>query len=165
MPGNSFGSLFRITTFGESHGRLVGVVVDGVPAGLPLSESDINAELALRRPGLHYVSPRKERDIARIVSGVFSGRTTGAPVAIVVENTDVDSSYYEKIRYTPRPGHADLPYIFRYGFENWDYRGGGRASARETVARVAAGAIAKKLLMLLGTMVAGCVESMGAVGG
>ncbi|MEL9940689.1 MAG: chorismate synthase [Ignisphaera sp.] len=160
MPGNSFGKMFRITTFGESHGPLIGVVVDGVPAGLPISEDDINFELSFRRPGYAYTSPRREQDRAKIVSGVFNGRTTGAPIAIVVENTDVDSSYYEKMKYTPRPGHADLPYIFRYGFENWDYRGGGRASGRETVARVAAGAIAKKLLMLLDTKVAGCVEAV-----
>jgi chorismate synthase len=161
MPGNSFGKIFKVTTFGESHGVLIGVVVDGVPAGLPLTEDDINFELKFRRPGALYTSPRIEEDKARIVSGVFNGRTTGAPVAIVVENRDVDTSYYEEIKYTPRPNHADMAYIFRYGFENWDYRGGGRASGRETVARVAAGAIAKKLLMLIGTQVASCVESIG----
>jgi chorismate synthase len=163
MPGNSFGKIFKVTTFGESHGVLIGVVVDGVPAGLPLTEDDINFELKFRRPGALYTSPRIEEDKARIVSGVFNGRTTGAPVAIVVENRDVDTSYYEEIKYTPRPNHADMAYIFRYGFENWDYRGGGRASGRETVARVAAGAIAKKLLMLIGTQVASCVESIGEV--
>jgi chorismate synthase len=161
MPGNSFGKIFKVTTFGESHGVLIGVVVDGVPAGLPLTEDDINFELKFRRPGALYTSPRIEEDKARIVSGVLNGRTTGAPVAIVVENRDVDTSYYEEIKYTPRPNHADMAYIFRYGFENWDYRGGGRASGRETVARVAAGAIAKKLLMLIGTQVASCVESIG----
>jgi len=161
MPGNSFGKIFKVTTFGESHGVLIGVVVDGVPAGLPLTEDDINFELKFRRPGALYTSPRMEEDKARIVSGVLNGRTTGAPVAIVVENRDVDTSYYEEIKYTPRPNHADMAYIFRYGFENWDYRGGGRASGRETVARVAAGAIAKKLLMLIGTQVASCVESIG----
>lgn len=163
MPGNSFGKIFKVTTFGESHGVLIGVVVDGVPAGLPLTEDDINFELKFRRPGALYTSPRIEEDKARIVSGVLNGRTTGAPVAIVVENRDVDTSYYEEIKYTPRPNHADMAYIFRYGFENWDYRGGGRASGRETVARVAAGAIAKKLLMLIGTQVASCVESIGEV--
>jgi chorismate synthase len=161
MPGNSFGKIFKVTTFGESHGVLIGVVVDGVPAGLPLTEDDINFELKFRRPGALYTSPRIEEDKARIVSGVLNGRTTGAPIAIVVENRDVDTSYYEEIKYTPRPNHADMAYIFRYGFENWDYRGGGRASGRETVARVAAGAIAKKLLMLIGTQVASCVESIG----
>jgi chorismate synthase len=163
MPGNSFGKIFKVTTFGESHGVLIGVVIDGVPAGLPLTEDDINFELKFRRPGALYTSPRMEEDKARIVSGVLNGRTTGAPVAIVVENRDVDTSYYEEIKYTPRPNHADMAYIFRYGFENWDYRGGGRASGRETVARVAAGAIAKKLLMLIGTQVASCVESIGEV--
>jgi len=163
MPGNSFGKIFKVTTFGESHGVLIGVVVDGVPAGLPLTEDDINFELKFRRPGALYTSPRIEEDKARIVSGVLNGRTTGAPVAIVVENRDVDTSYYEEIKYTPRPNHADMAYIFRYGFENWDYRGGGRASGRETVARVAAGAIARKLLMLIGTQVASCVESIGEV--
>ncbi|MCC6055493.1 MAG: chorismate synthase [Desulfurococcaceae archaeon] len=161
MPGNSFGKLFRITTFGESHGQLIGVVIDGVPAGLPLTESDINFELQFRKPGAFYTSPRAEEDRAKIVSGIMNGRTTGAPIAIVIENRDVDSSYYEELRFTPRPNHADMAYIFRYGFENWDYRGGGRASGRETVTRVAAGAVAKKLLMLLGTQVATCVESVG----
>jgi chorismate synthase len=161
MPGNSFGKLFRVTTFGESHGPLVGVVVDGVPAGLPLTEDDINFELQFRKPGGLYTSQRAEEDRARIVSGVMNGKTTGAPIAIVIENRDVDSSYYEDLRFTPRPNHADMAYIFKYGLENWDYRGGGRASGRETVARVAAGAIAKKLLVLLGTQVAACVESIG----
>ena len=163
MPGNSFGKLFRVTTFGESHGPLIGVVIDGVPACLPISEDDINYELSFRRPGSRYTSRRSEEDRARIVSGVFNGRTTGAPLTIVIENKDVDSSYYEKIRYTPRPNHADLAYIFRYGFENWDYRGGGRASGRETVARVAAGAVAKKLLMLLNTEIAACIDCMGPI--
>jgi chorismate synthase len=161
MPGNSFGKLFRVTTFGESHGPLIGVVIDGVPAGLPLTEDDINFELQFRRPGGPYTSQRAEEDRARIVSGVMNGRTTGAPITIVIENRDVDSSYYEDLRFTPRPNHADMAYIFKYGLENWDYRGGGRASGRETVARVTAGAVAKKLLMLLGTHVATCVESMG----
>lgn len=161
MTGNSFGKFLRITTFGESHGSAVGVVIDGVPAGLPLDGSDIEYELSFRRPGYRFVSPRREEDKVEILSGVFNGRTTGAPIAIIVRNTDVDSSYYEEIRFTPRPGHADLPYITRYGFENWDYRGGGRASGRETVARVAAGAIAKKLLMALDVWIAGCVKSIG----
>ncbi|MEM1873406.1 MAG: chorismate synthase, partial [Acidilobaceae archaeon] len=155
MPGNTFGRVLRVTTFGESHGKAVGVVVDGVPAGLPLDESDVAFELSFRKPGGPYTSPRREEDEPHIVSGVFNGRTTGSPVTILVYNKDVDSSAYEEIRFKPRPGHADLPYIMKYGLENWDYRGGGRASARETVARVAAGAIAKKLLMLTSTIVAG----------
>ncbi len=163
MPGNSFGKLFKITTFGESHGPAVGVVVDGVPAGLPLDSSDIEYELSFRRPGYRMVSPRMEEDRVEILSGVFNGRTTGMPITIIVRNTDIDSSYYEEIRFSPRPGHADLPYITRYGFANWDYRGGGRASGRETVARVAAGAIAKKLLMALDVWIAGCIVSIGDV--
>lgn len=161
MPGNTFGGMLRITTFGESHGRAVGVVIDGVPAGLPISEDDIEFELSLRRPGGPYVSPRREEDKPQIVSGVFNGRTTGAPIAIVIANVDVDSEPYEEIRFKPRPGHADLPYIMKYGWENWDYRGGGRASARETVARVAAGAVAKKLLAITSTFVAGHLRSLG----
>lgn len=163
MPGNSFGKIFRITTFGESHGPAIGVVIDGVPAGLPLSSEDIEFELRFRRPGSLYTSPRAESDKIEILSGVFNGKTTGMPITIIVRNIDIDSSYYEEIRYTPRPGHADLPYILRYGFENWDYRGGGRASGRETVARVIAGAIAKKLLLSLDTWIAGCIKSLGNI--
>lgn len=163
MPGNSFGELFRITTFGESHGPEVGVVIDGVPAGLYLSKDDIQFELLFRRPGRQYVTGRREKDEPEIVSGIYNGRTTGAPITIIVKNTDVISSLYEEIRYKPRPGHADLPYIMKYGYENWDYRGGGRASARETVSRVAAGAIAKKLLMLTNTVIAGHLKSLGPI--
>jgi chorismate synthase len=163
MPGNSFGKMFRITTFGESHGPVVGVVVDGVPAGLQLSKEDIEFELSFRKPGKSFVSERKEIDEPEILSGIYKGRTTGAPVAIVVRNTDVDSSSYEEIRYKPRPGHADLAYIKKYGYENWDYRGGGRSSARETVSRVAASALAKKLLMLTNTWIAGHLISLGPI--
>ncbi|AOL16071.1 chorismate synthase [Sulfolobus sp. A20] len=161
MPGNSLGERYRITTFGESHGPSVGVVIDGLPAGLPLSVDDIRFELEFRRPGRLYVSGRREKDEPEILSGIFNGRTTGAPIAVIVKNSDVISSLYEEIRYKPRPGHADLPYIMKYGYENWDYRGGGRASARETVSRVIAGAIAKKLLMLTDTWVAGHLKSLG----
>jgi chorismate synthase len=161
MSGNTFGRKLRITTFGESHGVAVGVVIDGVPAGLPLSEEDIAFELSFRKPGRLYVSGRKEEDKPEILSGIFNGRTTGAPIAIIVKNVDVASKPYEEIRYKPRPGHADLPYILRYGYENWDYRGGGRASARETVARVIGGAVAKKLLMLTDTWIAGHLRSLG----
>nr|MCL7344214.1 chorismate synthase [Candidatus Aramenus sulfurataquae] len=125
MPGNSFGKLFRVTTFGESHGPAVGAVIDGVPAGLPLSKEDIEFELSFRRPGRFLVSGRREKDEPEIISGIFEGRTTGAPIAVIVRNTDVISSLYEEIRHKPRPGHADLPFIMRYGYENWDYRGGG----------------------------------------
>lgn len=163
MPGSSFGERFRIATFGESHGPALGVIVDGVPAGLPLSEDDVNYELSFRRPGAPLTSSRREEDRAEIVSGVFRGKTTGAPIALLIRNADVDSTPYEELKRTPRPGHADLPYILKYGLENWDYRGGGRASGRETVARVAAGAIAKKLLMLLEVHIAGCVRSLGGL--
>ncbi|MFP3260373.1 MAG: chorismate synthase [Sulfolobus sp.] len=163
MPGNSFGKLFRITTFGESHGPMVGVVIDGVPAGLYLSKEDIAFELEFRRPGKRMVSGRREKDEPEIVSGIYNGRTTGAPITIIIKNTDVISSLYEEVHYKPRPGHADLPYIMKYGYENWDYRGGGRASARETASRVAAGAIAKKLLMLTETWIAGHLKSLGPI--
>ncbi|MBS0615568.1 MAG: chorismate synthase [Verrucomicrobia bacterium] len=143
MASNSFGSLFCITTWGESHGKAIGVVIDGCPAGLPLTEADIQAELDLRSPGkTPYTSPRKEPDTAHIYSGVFEGLTTGTPISIIINNQDVDSSSYQKD--ILRPGHAGYTYLEKYGI--FDYRGSGRASARETACRVAAGAIAKKLL-------------------
>jgi chorismate synthase len=163
VPGNSFGERFRVATFGESHGPYVGVVIDGVPAGLPLSKEDLEFELQFRRPGRAFVTGRREKDEPEIVSGIYEGRTTGAPIAVLFKNTDVISSFYEEVHYKPRPGHADLPYILKYGFENWDYRGGGRASARETVARVAAGAIAKKLLMISKTWIAGYLRTLGQI--
>src|SRR5574341_2686689 len=145
MSGNTFGTLFRITTWGESHGPAVGVVIDGCPAGIPLGDADIQKELDRRRPGQSDITtPRKEEDRAEILSGVFSGKTTGAPISIMVRNRDVDSGKYELLRNIPRPGHADLTYELKYGIRDW--RGGGRSSARETVGRVAAGAIARKLL-------------------
>lgn len=145
MAGNTFGKLFRVTTFGESHGAGLGSVVDGCPAGLGLSGSDIQAELDKRRPGQSAVSSsRAETDKVEILSGVFQEKTTGAPIAMLVRNVDVNSSSYEPIKDMARPGHADYGYMAKYGFR--DYRGGGRSSGRETLARVAAGAIAKKLL-------------------
>lgn len=145
MSGNTFGKIFCVTTWGESHGPGVGVVIDGCPAGLSLSEKDIQKELDRRRTGQSKVSTsRKEKDRAAIFSGVFKGKTTGAPISILVENHDADSSSYEKIKDLFRPGHADFTYNAKYGFR--DYRGGGRSSGRETVGRVAAGAVAKKLL-------------------
>jgi len=162
MSGNTFGKLFRITTWGESHGPAVGVVIDGCPAGLPLEEADIQKELDRRRPGQSDVTTqRKEEDRAEILSGLFSGKTTGAPISIIVKNTDVDSSKYEALRNTPRPGHADLTYELKYGLRDW--RGGGRSSARETVGRVAAGAVAKKLLDLKGVHVLGHVVELGGI--
>jgi len=161
VPSNSLGRAIRITTFGESHGTMMGVIMDGLPSGLRITPEDINQELLLRSPGRRLTSARKEDDTAEIVSGLFNGRTTGSPLAMLVRNVDVKSEPYELTRYTPRPGHADLPYILKYGFENWDYRGGGRSSARETVNWVAAGAVAKKLLCSLGIRVAACLKSLG----
>ncbi len=164
MPaGSSFGVALKVTTFGESHGPAIGVVIDGVPAGLPLSQRDILKELLLRRPGHRWATQRREPDIPEIISGVFEGRTTGHPIAVLVWNRDVDSRPYEEVRCKPRPGHADLAYILKYGWENWDYRGGGRASGRETVARVAAGAVAKKLLLAIGVRVYGRLASIGGL--
>ncbi len=146
MAGNSIGKEFTITTFGESHGKYVGVVVDGCPAGLPLSETDIQAELDRRIPAQpKIVSGRIEKDVAMILSGVFNGFTTGAPIALMVDNKEIDSSDYEAIKDLPRPGHADYTARIKYGGFN-DYRGGGRFSGRVTVALIMAGAIAKKLL-------------------
>jgi chorismate synthase len=162
MSGNTFGTLFRITTWGESHGPAVGVVIDGCPAGLPLEESDVQKELDRRRPGQSDITtPRKEKDTAEILSGLFSGKTTGAPISIMVRNKDIDSSKYEALRNTPRPGHADLTYEFKYGLRDW--RGGGRSSARETIGRVAAGAVAKKLLDIKGVEVLGHVVELGGI--
>lgn len=148
MPGNTFGSAFRIATFGESHGAAVGVIVDGCPAGLELDERDVQKELDRRRPAQSRVTTqRAEKDEVKILSGVFEGRTTGMPIAMLVYNKDFDSSPYLELKNKPRPNHADFTYFMKY--RNWDWRGGGRASGRETVGRVAAGAIAKKLLAKL----------------
>ena len=146
MAGNSIGKEFTVTTFGESHGKYVGVVVDGCPAGLALSKEDFQAELDRRIPAQpKIVSGRIEKDIAKILSGVFNGFTTGAPIALTVENKETDSSDYDAIKNLPRPGHSDYPARIKYGGFN-DYRGGGRFSGRVTVALIMAGAIAKKLL-------------------
>jgi chorismate synthase len=145
MSGNTIGKLFTVTTFGESHGPALGCIVDGCPPGLPLSEADLQPDIDRRRTGTsHFVSQRREGDEVRILSGVFEGRTTGTPIGILIENTDARSRDYEKIKDRFRPGHADYTYQQKYGFR--DYRGGGRSSARETVMRVAAGAIARKYL-------------------
>src|ERR1700679_760307 len=145
MAGNSFGQLFRITTFGESHGPAIGVVIDGVPPKLPLSEADIQVDLDRRRPGQSKITTqRKEADKAEILSGVFEGKTTGTPLAILIRNEDQRTKDYENIKDVFRPGHADFSYIAKYGIR--DYRGGGRSSGRETACRVAAGAVAKKIL-------------------
>jgi chorismate synthase len=145
MPGNSFGELFRVTTFGESHGPAIGAIVDGCPPGLELTEADLQHELDRRKPGQsRYTTARREADQVRILSGVFEGRTTGTPIGLLIENTDQRSKDYSAIKDLYRPGHADYTYDKKYGFR--DYRGGGRSSARETAMRVAAGAIARKLL-------------------
>ena len=163
MPGNSFGQAFRVTTAGESHGPGNVVIVDGCPPGLPLSEDDLRADLARRRPGQSaIVTQRDEPDEAEILSGVFEGRTTGTSIAVLIRNRDQRSRDYRAIRDTYRPGHADYSYDARYGFR--DYRGGGRSSARETTVRVAAGAIARKLLAgACGGRVVGYVRQVGDV--
>lgn len=145
MGGNSFGKIFRISTFGESHGVALGVIVDGCPAGLPLSEEDIQRYLERRRPGKNLkMTARKEGDRVEILSGVFEGYSTGTAIALLVRNEDQRSKDYSAIKECFRPGHADYGFFSKYGFR--DYRGGGRSSGRETVSRVAAGAIAKKIL-------------------
>lgn len=145
MASNFFGHIFRMTTFGESHGPAIGVVIDGCPAGIPLTKEDIDFQLAFRQPGkTPYTSPRSEKDQAEILSGVFEGQTTGSPIAIMIRNQDADSTQYAPIKDLYRPGHANFTYLEKYGI--FDYRGGGRSSARETAARVAAGAVAKKLI-------------------
>src|SRR3989338_7340050 len=159
---NTFGKLFKITTWGESHGKAIGVIVDGCPAGLEISEREIQAELDKRSPGQsEVVSQRKEPDKVEILSGEFEGKTTGAPISLVIHNKDADSSKYEKIKYLLRPGHADFTYQIKYGLR--DYRGGGRSSARETAARVAAGAIAKKLLKKYKIEIIAYVKDIGGI--
>ena len=148
MP-NTFGKLFTISTWGESHGAAVGVVVDGCPPGLPLTEADIQGDLDRRKPGQSdIVTPRKEKDLVEILSGVFEGRTTGAPISMMVRNADARPDAYLEMREKFRPSHADFTYLAKYGLR--DHRGGGRSSARETIGRVAAGAIARKILSLAG---------------
>lgn len=145
MPGNTFGQLFRVTTWGESHGKAIGGVIDGCPAGIKLSEKDIQPDLDRRRPGQSLItSARKEADTVEILSGVFEGKTTGMPISLIIYNHDQRPKDYDKLKNVYRPGHADEVYDLKYGFR--DYRGGGRSSARETAMRVAAAAIAKKIL-------------------
>lgn len=162
MTGNSFGQAFRVTTAGESHGLANVVIIDGCPPGLTLSEADIQPDLDRRRPGQSKVTTqRQEPDRAVILSGVFKGRTTGTALAIMIENADQRSRDYSDIAQKYRPGHADYTYDRKYGFR--DYRGGGRASARETVTRVAAGAVARKMLVELGIQVIGYVRQIGDI--
>ncbi len=163
MSGNTIGRLFRVTTFGESHGRALGAVVDGCPPGLTLTEDYIQKELDKRRPGkASGQSPRREKDKVEILSGVFKGYTTGTPIALVIYNADVDSSPYEKLKDVFRPGHADFTYFMKYGGFR-DYRGGGRSSGRETVARVAGGAVAKRILEEYGIEVLAYTIALGGV--
>ncbi|MBF0444146.1 MAG: chorismate synthase [Magnetococcales bacterium] len=160
MSANSFGRLFCYTTFGESHGPAIGAIVDGCPAGMPLSEADIQIDLDRRRPGTSkYTTQRKEPDTVQILSGVFEGVTTGTPIGLMIVNNDQRSKDYSKIKNTFRPGHADYTYFRKYGVR--DYRGGGRSSARETAMRVAAGAIAKKLLLHVGVKIVGALVAIG----
>jgi chorismate synthase len=162
MSGNTIGLLFTVTTFGESHGPALGCIVDGCPPGMPLVEEDIQRDVERRRSGTSkYTSQRREPDLVRILSGVFDGLTTGAPIGLLVENSDQRSYDYEKIKDRFRPGHADYTYQQKYGFR--DYRGGGRSSARETVMRVAAGAIARKFLAGKGIEIFGYLSQLGAL--
>lgn len=163
MAGNTIGQLFRVTTFGESHGVALGCIVDGVPPGIPLTEADLQHDLDRRRPGTsRYTTQRREADQVKILSGVFEGKTTGTSIGLLIENTDQRSQDYGEIKDLYRPGHADFTYDKKYGFR--DYRGGGRSSARETAMRVAAGAIAKKYLQMQhNVVVRGYLAQMGDV--
>lgn len=163
MSGNTFGTLFSVTSFGESHGPAIGCVVDGCPPGLEISEADIQADLDRRKPGTsRHVTQRREPDTVEILSGVFEGRTTGTPIALLIRNQDQRSKDYGNIADTFRPGHADYTYTQKYGFR--DYRGGGRSSARETAVRVAAGAIARKWLQeRYGVTVRGWMSALGPI--
>lgn len=159
---NCYGTLFRISTFGESHGPAIGVIIDGCPAGLSIDENFVQSELDRRKPGQSKITTqRKEDDTFKILSGVFEGKSTGTPIAIVIENQDQRSKDYSHIQNTFRPSHADYTYETKYG--NRDYRGGGRSSARETAARVAAGAIAKLLLKKFGVDIAAFVSQVGEI--
>lgn len=163
MSGNTIGTLFTLTSFGESHGPAIGGIVDGCPPGLEISAEDLQLDLDRRKPGTsRHVTQRKEADLVEILSGVFEGKTTGAPIGLLIRNTDQRSQDYSKIKDTFRPGHADYTYSQKYGIR--DYRGGGRSSARETAVRVAAGAIAKKwLLQKFGVTVRGYMSQLGEI--
>ncbi len=163
MAGNTLGQLFRVTTFGESHGLALGCIIDGVPPGIALSEADLQHDLDRRRPGTsRYTTQRREPDQVKILSGVFEGVTTGTSIGLLIENTDQRSQDYSAIKDVFRPGHADYTYEQKYGLR--DYRGGGRSSARETAMRVAAGAIAKKYLaQKFGIVIRACLAQMGDI--
>jgi len=162
MSGNSIGVIFKVTTWGESHGPATGAVVEGCPPGIDLAEEDIQKWLNRRRPGrIASSSPRKEDDVVKILSGTFQGKTTGTPISLSIENTNVDSSAYEDIKDIFRPGHGDFTYFKKYGIR--DYRGGGRASGRETAARVAAGAVAQKIISRVGVEVIAYTTALGGI--
>ena len=162
MSGNSYGKLFTVTTFGESHGKALGCMVDGCPPGIELSEEDLQRDLDRRKPGTsRHTTQRREADEVEILSGVFEGKTTGTPIGLLIKNTDQRSKDYSNIEETFRPAHADYVYTHKYGFR--DYRGGGRSSARETAMRVAAGAIAKKFLASKGVEVKGYLSQLGPI--
>ncbi|MCD7884505.1 MAG: chorismate synthase [Lachnospiraceae bacterium] len=162
MAGSTFGTIFQISTWGESHGKGIGVVIDGCPAGIPLSEEDIQKQLDRRKPGQSkYTTARAESDQVEILSGTFEGRTTGTPISLLVRNQDQRSRDYGTIAQLYRPGHADYTYDKKYGIR--DYRGGGRSSGRETIGRVAAGAVAQKLLSEIGISVKAYVSAIGPV--
>ena len=162
MAGSTFGKVFRVTTWGESHGTAVGAVVDGCPPGLELSVEDLQRDLDRRRPGRGPASTtRKEPDRVEILSGLFEGRTTGTPISLAIFNQDAHSKSYDNLREIFRPGHGDLTYLKKYGIR--DHRGGGRASARETAGRVAAGAVARKLLATAGITVRACTVALGTI--
>jgi chorismate synthase len=163
MSGNTIGTLFTVTTFGESHGPALGAIIDGCPPGMALTEADIQIDLDRRKPGTsRHTTQRREADEVKILSGVFEGKTTGTPIGLLIENTDQRSKDYSKIAESFRPGHADFTYQAKYGFR--DYRGGGRSSARETAMRVAAGAIAKKYLKeIAGIEIRGYLSQLGPI--
>ncbi len=162
MAGNSIGQLFKVTTFGESHGIALGCIVDGCPPGIDLTEQDLQEDLDRRKPGTSkYTTQRREPDQVKILSGVFEGKTTGTPIGLLIENADQRSKDYSNIMDRFRPGHADYTYAHKYGIR--DYRGGGRSSARETAMRVAAGAIAKKFLATQGVQIQGYLSQLGPV--
>lgn len=162
MSGNTYGKLFTVTTFGESHGPALGCIIDGCPPGIELSEADLQRDLDRRKPGTsRHTTQRREADEVKILSGVFEGKTTGTPIGLLIENTDQRSKDYSNIAETFRPAHADYVYTHKYGFR--DYRGGGRSSARETAMRVAAGAVAKKYLAQKGVQIRGYLSQLGPI--
>ncbi|MCK5226552.1 MAG: chorismate synthase, partial [Desulfobulbaceae bacterium] len=162
MAGNTFGKVFRVTTWGESHGTGVGATIDGCPPGIDLTEERVQQEMDRRRPGTGGgASPRKEPDKVEIFSGVYEGKTTGTPISLVIFNKDAHSKSYDHLKDIFRPGHGDITYLKKYGIR--DHRGGGRASARETAARVAAGAVAKELLLQHGITVTAYTVALGGI--